>query len=189
MVLMLSSDNRSGDIVKAKALGCAGYLVKPVKKSELLQVINTVFGPRQGILKKQPEVAPAQELSASILLADDTEDNRVLIKAYLKKTACRLDMVENGALAVEKFKTGAYDIVLMDVEMPVMDGYTATAKIRKFEKKQGRKPTPIVALTAHAMAEHVRESLSAGCDMHMAKPFKKAELFEAIRQLAMREAG
>ena len=71
----------------------------------------------------------------------------------------------------------------MDVEMPVMDGYTATAEIRKFEKKQGRAPTPIVALTAHAMAENVRESLRSGCDRHISKPFKKAELLEAIRVL------
>ena len=186
-VLMLSSDNRSGDIAKVKELGCAGYLVKPVKKSDLLGVIKTMHGARQMVFKKQPAAqpvdVPAQELSVSILLADDTEDNRALIQAYLKKTACLLDIAENGAIAVEKFKAGAYDIVLMDVEMPVMNGYTATAKIRKFEKQQGRTPTPIIALTAHAMAENVRESLDAGCDMHITKPFQKAALFEAIRKL------
>jgi two-component system, sensor histidine kinase and response regulator len=187
MVLMLSSDDRSGDIAQAKALGCAGYLVKPVKKSDLLEVIKTVFGARQTVFKKQPsgqtDASSAQDLAVRILLADDTDDNRLLIKAYLKKTGCSLTIAENGALAVEKFKTGSYDIVLMDVEMPVMDGYTATAAIRKFEKKQGRTPTPIVALTAHAMAENVRESLGSGCDMHISKPFNKAALFEAIRKL------
>jgi len=192
-VMMLSSDNRGGDMAKAKALGCAGYLVKPVKKSELLEAVITVLGARQTVCRKQPaaqpEAAPAQELSARILMADDTEDNRMLVSVYLKKTGCSLTIVENGALAVEKFKTGSYDIVLMDVEMPVMDGYTATAHIRKFEKKHGRKSTPIVALTAHAMAENVRKSLSAGCDMHITKPFKKTELLEAIRKLTLREAA
>jgi len=89
-------------------------------------------------------------------------------------------MAENGAVAVEKFKAGRYDLVLMDMQMPVMDGYTATRIIRDWEAEQGRHRTPIIALTAHALVEDVEKSLAAGCDTHLNKPIKRAKLMETI---------
>lgn len=118
--------------------------------------------------------------SLSILVAEDSEDNINLIHMHLKETPHVVDIVKNGKVAVEKFQTGNYDLVLMDMEMPVMDGYKATEEIRKWEAEKKKKPTPIVALTAHALKEHEQKSMDAGCTGHFTKPFKKQKLLEAI---------
>jgi len=115
-----------------------------------------------------------------ILLVEDYEINRRIIKAFLSKTPYRIDEAENGVTAVEKFKSGHYDLVLMDMQMPVMDGYTATRIIRACEKEMNRKPTPILALTAHAYKDDIQKSLNAGCDGHLSKPIKKTTLLEAL---------
>src|SRR6202030_2568346 len=86
-----------------------------------------------------------------ILLADDSPDNRMLIRAYLKKTPYSLDEAENGKVAVDRFIEGKYDVVLMDIQMPVLDGYGAVRMIREWEKNHGRKRTPVIALTASAL--------------------------------------
>ena len=129
--------------------------------------------------------APSDALpSLSILLAEDTEDNRLLLKAYLKQTPYRLDFAENGEVACGKFKVGRYDLVLMDMQMPVMDGYTATGTIREWERANHRPPTPIIALTAHALQGDAQKSLAAGCTAHLTKPIKKATLLAAILEHA-----
>ena len=115
-----------------------------------------------------------------ILLAEDYQNNRLVIQTYLKNTPCHLDIAENGEIAVEKAKYGAYDLVLMDMQMPIMDGYSATKAIRQWEREQGLAPTPIIALTANALNEDVKKSLKAGCTSHLAKPLGKAELLSAI---------
>ena len=118
----------------------------------------------------------------NILLVEDNEGNRLLLLYYLKKTPHHIDVAENGAIAVEKVATGKYDLVLMDVQMPVMDGYTATAEIRKLEATTGLKRTPVVALTANAMKEDEQKSREAGCDGHLTKPIRKAVLLEALEK-------
>ncbi|MCF6147785.1 MAG: response regulator [Candidatus Kuenenia sp.] len=115
-----------------------------------------------------------------ILLVEDNKDNQTLILAYLNKSSLLIDTAENGQAALEKFVNTNYDLVLMDVEMPVMDGYTATKKIREWEKAKGKEPTPIIALTAHALSEHKEKSLAIGCTGHITKPIKKAHLIEII---------
>ncbi|WP_218970548.1 response regulator [Alkalihalobacterium alkalinitrilicum] len=82
-----------------------------------------------------------------LLLVEDSIDNRHLINAYLKGLNWEIDIAEHGAIAVEKFKENKYDVILMDIQMPVMDGYTATKEIRKIEQQEGKKETPIIALT------------------------------------------
>ena len=89
-------------------------------------------------------------------------------------------MVENGAVGVEAFKAGTYDIVFMDMQMPVMDGYTATREIRRWEMVEGQPAVPIIALTAYALKEDEQKSLDAGCTGHITKPFKKAKLLAAL---------
>jgi PAS domain S-box-containing protein len=116
-----------------------------------------------------------------ILLAEDSPDNRLLIEAYLRDTSYRLDQAENGEVALRKFATGHYDAILMDIQMPVMDGYEAAAEIRRLEQADHRRPTPIIALTASAQDEAVRRSLKMGCDAHLTKPVKRSTLLEAIR--------
>ena len=122
-----------------------------------------------------------------ILLADDSRDNLLLVGAYFKNTPYLLDEVENGAAAVEKFRTGIYDLVLMDIQMPVMDGYSATRAIRAFERETGRRRVPIIALTASVLEEALAKAHDAGCDAHVAKPVKKSTLLAAV-QKAVRDA-
>jgi len=116
-----------------------------------------------------------------ILLVEDSPDNRLLVEAYLKDTPYQLDHAENGMVAVHQFMTSHYDVVLMDIQMPVMDGYEATAEIRRLEQIDHRRPTPIIALTASAHDEAVRRSLQMGCDAHVTKPVKRSTLLETIR--------
>jgi len=125
-------------------------------------------------------VPPVVQRDLNILLVEDNADNRLLLLSYFRKTPHHIEVAENGAIAVEKFQSGGYDLVLMDVQMPVMDGYTATGEIRKLETAKGLKRTPIVALTAHAMKEDEQKSREAGCDGHLTKPIRKAVLLEAI---------
>jgi signal transduction histidine kinase/DNA-binding response OmpR family regulator len=115
-----------------------------------------------------------------ILLVEDYEVNRAIVKTFLKGTPYRVDEAENGELGVEKRKSNSYDLILMDVQMPVMDGYAATRAIRAWEKENGLSPIPIVALTAHAYDDDFRNSRSAGCDAHLTKPYTKKRLLEAI---------
>jgi CheY-like chemotaxis protein len=123
--------------------------------------------------------------SLSILLVEDSKDNRILIQAYLKKTPYQLDLAMNGQEALEKVKSRSYDLVLMDMQMPVMDGYTATREIRKWEKERGDdfRRLPILALTASALKEDIDRSLGAGCDVHLPKPISKVTLLEMIVSL------
>lgn len=141
----------------------------------------------------RPEIVPAETLDLRplrILLVEDSEDNRLLIQSYLKKTPYSLDIAENGEIAVEKFKSGKYDLVLMDMQMPVLDGYDATKAIRKWESSEIRIPhsafrgVPIIALTAHATKEDEQKSLDAGCTAHLTKPIKKNILMQAIYKYA-----
>ncbi|MDH3360185.1 MAG: response regulator, partial [Desulfobulbaceae bacterium] len=120
---------------------------------------------------------------------EDNEDNRNLIVAYLNKTVHRLEVAEDGAVAVEKFMAGQFDLVLMDMQMPVMDGYDATRAIRKWEAAQNRPETIIVALTAFAMAEDAARSRDAGCDGHLTKPIKKKALLQFLESLQMEKQG
>jgi CheY-like chemotaxis protein len=119
-----------------------------------------------------------------VLAVEDSRLNLVLIQAYLKAPRYSLETASNGAIAVEKFQSGEFDIVLMDVQMPVMDGYTATRTIRAWEAEHQKSPTPILALTAHAFLEQQRESFAAGCNAHLVKPVSKAGLLEAVQTFA-----
>jgi signal transduction histidine kinase/ActR/RegA family two-component response regulator len=116
----------------------------------------------------------------SILLIDDSVDNRFLIKSYLKNTGAKITEGSNGREAIEAFGRGKFDIILMDIQMPVMDGHQAAREIRQIEQEKQLSHTPIVALTAFALKEEVERSLASGCDRHMAKPIRKTELLDTI---------
>src|SRR5437879_13527956 len=127
----------------------AGYLVKPVKRAELFEAIATAMG-RSQVFAPAPALdsAPAvtkDQRALRILLAEDSQDNRLLVQSYLKHTPHHLDLADNGAIAVAKFRARSFDLVLMDMQLPVVDGYAATWKIRLWEKVTGRSPTLIIA--------------------------------------------
>jgi CheY-like chemotaxis protein len=117
---------------------------------------------------------------------EDSADNVLLIRSYLKNVKCRLDHAENGKTAVERFQAARYDLVLMDMQMPVMDGYSATQHIRQWEGREGRPAVPILALTAFGMKEEEARSRAVGCQAHLTKPIRKATLFAAIAEHARR---
>jgi CheY-like chemotaxis protein len=118
----------------------------------------------------------------NILLVEDSPDNRTITIAYLKDTPYQIDIAENGAIAYEKFTTGHFDLVLMDRQMPVMDGLTATRAIRAWELTNHRPPTPIIALTASALKGDQEKCVTAGCTAYLTKPIKEDVLLQAIRE-------
>jgi PAS domain S-box-containing protein len=117
-----------------------------------------------------------------ILLAEDSPDNCLVTMAYLEDTPYRVEIAETGAIACEMFAAQPYDLVLMDRQMPVMDGLTATRKIRAWEQDHGRPPTPIIALTASALKGDREMCLAAGCTAFLTKPIKQEVLLQAIRE-------
>ncbi len=119
-----------------------------------------------------------------ILLVDDSPDNRFLVKAFLRKEPCLIVEAENGSEALEKYLLKNWDVILMDMQMPVMDGYTATARIREIELEKGLRHIPVVALTAHTVNTEIMRCLDAGCDVHLAKPVSKNALIKLIAEIA-----
>ncbi|MBI4179438.1 PAS domain S-box protein [bacterium] len=118
-----------------------------------------------------------------ILVVEDYEQNRVVVRAYLQKTPHVLDFAENGAVALDKIKSGAsYDLIFMDLQMPVMDGFTATREIRAWQSSAGAAPTPIIALSADALKDDIDKSMAAGCNAHATKPIKKEKFMGLIRE-------
>ncbi len=127
-------------------------------------------------------VGPELPLAAlHILLVEDSPDNRTITLAYLQDTPYQIDIAENGAMACEKFRAGHYDLVLMDRQMPVMDGLTATRAIRAWEQANHRPPVPIIALTAAALKGDREKCVAAGCTAYLTKPIKQEVLLQAIR--------
>jgi two-component system, sensor histidine kinase and response regulator len=185
-VIVLTSDSRSADIAKSYKLGLGGYLVKPIRRSDLHKAISIAMNRPNGLgsTVAAERVLQREEPSLKILLVEDSSDNALLIRSYLKKELCEIDHAENGQAAFERFQGGHYQLVLMDMHMPVMDGYTATQHIRQWERRYGQQPIPILALTAFGMKEEEQKSLNAGCTAHLVKPIRKATLLAAIAQYA-----
>jgi len=121
----------------------------------------------------------------NILLVEDSADNRMITLAYLRDTPHRVEVAENGAVALDMFATGYFDLVLMDRQMPVMDGLTATRAIREWEQANRRPATPIVALTAAALKGDQEQCVAAGCTAYLTKPIKQEVLLQAIKDLAV----
>ena len=117
-----------------------------------------------------------------VLLVEDSPDNRTITIAYLQDTPYEVEIAENGAIAFEKFTVGHYDLVLMDRQMPVMDGLASTRAIRKWEQANGRSPTPIIALTASALKGDQEKFVAAGCTAFLTKPIKQEVLLQAIKE-------
>jgi two-component system, sensor histidine kinase and response regulator len=193
VTLMLTSDDFSIGAARLRELGIHAYLVKPIRRTELYEAIAAAMakvksvqagGPAVPMRQTTPPPQNALGSALRILLAEDSPDNRMLIEAYLRNTQHRLETADNGEVALLKFKSGRYDLVLMDMQMPVMDGYRAVREIRNWEIEHAMRPVAIIALTADALKEDARRSLEAGCDAHVAKPVKKAVLLDAIRTVA-----
>ncbi len=188
-IMMLSSAYKPNDLKQIDKYGIGAYLLKPVKREELKNAILTTLGLWKAQVKKE-KLEKRKKTTVilphlKILLVEDNPDNRLLIEAFLKKTPVEIDTAENGQIAVDKFKDNRYDIVLMDMQMPVMDGFTATKAIRDWEKKNHRSETPILALTAYAMKGDRSKTMGVGCSDYLTKPVKKEKLLDALRRLTV----
>ena len=187
-ILMLTSDELHARFDRMKEAGLRHYIVKPAKRSELIRTLQeaiagSVEHPKAAQMQPLKAIPAPTTTAARILLAEDNPGNRMLVRAFLKSTQYEIDEAENGAVAVKKFTSGKYDVVLMDMYMPLVDGYEATAAIRKWERENRAVRTPVIALTAAAMSGDMEKSLAAGCDFHVTKPVSKAVLLEMLAAL------
>jgi len=186
MIMMLSSVGHRGDTARFRELGVASYLTKPVRQSILLDAIFGVLrGSNTADDHKVPltrDVVSEAHRSLRVLLAEDNAVNRQLVNALLGKRGHSVVTVGNGRDAIAAVADGAIDLVLMDVQMPEMDGLEATAVIRTLEKVTGAH-VPIIALTAHAMKGDREACLAAGADGYLSKPLNAKDLFALIEAL------
>ncbi len=186
-VIILTSVGMRGDAARLEAAGCAGYLLKPIKQSDLFDGIIAVVSRQKTGVKEKPDtivtrhtVAEEKRRRFRILLAEDNPTNQKLAVTLLKKAGYSVDAVEDGRMATEALKRIDYELILMDVQMPEMDGFEATQAIRKWEGDT--KHTPIIAMTAHAMKGDQERCLQAGMDDYISKPIEPQELFEIIEK-------
>lgn len=191
-IVMLTSAGRRGDVERCRELGVSGYLLKPIRQSELREAIALVLG-----AKKKHAVEPVvtrytlqgiQDASEalSILVAEDNAVNQRLVVRMLEKRGHRVTVASNGAEALQILERASVDLILMDVQMPQMDGLTATGLIRERERATGNH-VRIVALTAHAMKGDQDRCLAAGMDDYLSKPIRPQELDDLLAsQIASR---
>ena len=187
-IMVLTSGDRPGDRTRCSELGVAAHLMKPIKQSELVDAIVLAFD----IQPSQNDDSPAETETPAvtvrplrILLAEDALANQMLAVGLLKKGRHTVTVANNGKEAVALLQREQFDLVLMDVQMPEMDGLEATAVIRRIEAEgklsiQPRVPIPIVAMTAHALKGDRERCLEAGMDAYVSKPIRVRELYEAI---------
>jgi CheY-like chemotaxis protein len=182
VIIMLISVGRRGDAVRCRELGVAGYITKPIGQRELLNGIsqalaNELHGSAHPLITRHSPREGRTRLH--ILLAEDNIVNQTLAIRVLEKRGYAVEVAVNGRQALDKLKGESFDLVLMDVQMPEMDGLEATAAIREQEKTTGTH-IPIIAMTAHAMKGDRERCLAAGMDGYVSKPAQIQELFEAI---------
>ncbi len=181
-IMMLTANDLQELLEKTGAIDISAYMLKPIKRFDLLHAIGTALqqSSESEALPSRMSEAKIGQQGLRILLVEDYTHNQMIVQQYLKDTSHHLDIAENGAIAVEKFTQTYYDLILMDMQMPVMDGYAATENIRTFEREHHRKETPIIALTAYALKDAPEKSRRAGCNAHLSKPLKKSQLLEIL---------
>jgi len=187
VVVVLTSAGVRGDAARLEAQGCAGYLTKPIKQSQLYDAIITVLGFQKVKPKEKTPpivtrhtIAEQKRRNTRILLAEDNPMNQKLAVTLLRRAGYSVDAVGNGRKAIEALEDQAYDLILMDIQMPEMNGFEATQAIRKREGDGN--PTPIIAMTAHAMKGDRERCLQAGMDDYVSKPIEAQELLVAIEK-------
>jgi CheY-like chemotaxis protein len=180
VVIVLTSGDDLGDVSLCDELGVAARLLKPIKQSELFDAIVQSLGAYVAEAESsETQIAARMQRSLKVLVAEDSMINQKLAEAVLKGAGHEVVLVNDGQEALAAIESQDFDLVLMDVQMPVMDGFEAVSKIRETEKRTGGH-IPIIALTAHAMKGDRERCLEAGMDGYVSKPIRSARLFEVI---------
>ena len=196
-IMMLTSGGQGGDVARCRELGLAAYVTKPLSQRALYQVVAQVIGagavapdalaftPRKDdtIMPHSTDASPAPQTSLRLLLAEDNFVNQKLAVTMLQKRGHKVTVANDGVEALSLLEREAFDLVFMDVHMPNMGGFEATAEIRRREKAHGLPRIPIVALTALAMTGDREKCLEAGMDAYLTKPISARDLFTVLTQL------
>lgn len=189
-IMMLTSAGQLGDAARCRELGISAYLVKPIRQGELLEaicrVLNTAKKNKVSLVTRH--MLREEKKRLRVLLAEDNSVNQKLALRLLEKRGYAVTVAENGRAALEALEGREYDLVLMDIQMPEMDGLEATVAIREKERSTG-KHMPIIAMTAHALKGDEERCISAGMDAYVAKPIRTHELFATIESVLGTNGG
>ena len=203
-MVMLVSIGQRGDAKRMMEAGFSAYLVKPISPSQLFDALSTLWGTQSrrnfnridhppydrrvpGCKGNLSQGDRSEPISAHVLVVEDNLVNQKMAVRMLEKMGCRVDVAANGSEAVKRVGQSTYDLIFMDCQMPEMDGYEATAEIRRFENNS--KHTPIIAMTAHTMQGDREKCLQAGMDDYIPKPIKKETLSEILQKWVARPVG
>lgn len=189
-IMMLSSAGQRGDAMRCRELGISAYLTKPVRKEELLDAILTALGSRASADRTLVTRHSLRESRGRlrILLAEDNSVNQLVALRLLEKYGHSVTVAANGRKALELLEKNAFDVILMDVQMPEMDGWEATKKIREKEKSIGGH-IPIIAMTAHAMKGDEERCLAAGMDRYLTKPLRTKDLLATLEEFMKQDTS
>jgi len=187
-MILLASVAMRGDARRAFDAGYAGYIVKPVHTANLRDTVAVVVGRQEARasgeesarLVTRHTIAEQRPGRTRVLLVEDNPTNQQVVQVMLSKLGIDIDLAENGQTAIDLLRNSEYDLVLMDCQMPVMDGYTATRRIRQEATGVLRPGVPIVAMTAHAMAGEREKCLAAGMNDHITKPVSSRVLAQTV---------
>ena len=190
VIVMLTSDRQHEDTVKCSELGVSTYLLKPYTQSSLFDAMMNTLGLKD---KSEPvrvarQFLPEAPHKLHVLLAEDNAVNQALVKGLLVKFGHTIDIAQNGLVAIEKWRTGDYDLILMDVDMPLLNGFDATMQIRHREENGAKGHIPIIGLTAHVVEGTREKCLTAGMDGYLSKPINTEALWRELNKLGQTRA-
>lgn len=173
--VLCSLPDMASESARGERMGLAGCLLKPLVRADLPSVLHSAAAGHQALSR------PLSDMKGKrVLVAEDNPTNLMVLQLYLEETGCEVVSAPNGKVALERFSDQGPDIVLMDIQMPEMDGYEATRAIRRLEREQGLHRTPVVAVTADAFAHDRQKALDSGCDDYLTKPVRRGVLLQTM---------
>lgn len=176
-IVILTSEERSTTAQRCRQMGLANYVLMPIRRAELFEAMAGILGSVGNVAIPS---ASGSEAAYRVLLCEDSQDNAFLMRAYLKNSPYAIEHARDGQAGVNLFRKERFDVVLMDIQMPVLDGHAATRLMRDWEAASRLKPTPILALTAHALEDEEARCKASGCTGFLSKPIRKARLLTEL---------
>lgn len=181
-VLMVGPDGIGQAVPRARKLGVAAYVAKPLVRPAIVGAVAAVLDVDSAPDPATRAVGGERDARHRILVAEDSADAGWILRGLLEGPDYQVDVARDGGVAVDLFRIGRYDLVLMDIQMPNFDGYWATREIRAWERENGMKRTPIIAVTAYQREEDPQKTFRAGLDGYLAKPILKDALMRIVHR-------